>query len=85
MRLERWALSDPDVRKRVAALVKVLFDKYGVHIQFNVIDNATLIEAQKNPDQYKDLMVRISGYSALFAPLAPQIQNDLIEREIFNM
>ncbi len=85
MRLEKKTLLDPVNRKRIAALVKTLFDNYGVHVQFNVIDNETLLEAQKKPEKYKDLMVRISGYSALFAPLAPEIQNDLIEREVFRL
>ncbi len=85
MRLDKKTLNREDGRKRVAAIIKTLFNDYGCHIQFNVIDNETLIDAQKHPEEYTDLMVRISGYSALFTPLSPEIQNDLIQRAIFEV
>jgi len=47
------------------------------------VGSETLRDAQENPDGYKDLMVRVSGYSALFTPLDPKAQNDLIERVEF--
>jgi formate C-acetyltransferase len=50
------------------------------HIQFNVINQRTLLEAQKNPDAYRNLIVRIAGYSAYFTDLSPDLQNDLIAR-----
>ena len=51
-----------------------------MHVQFNIIDNKILKAAQQEPDKYKDLMVRVAGYSALFAPLDKSLQNDLIDR-----
>jgi len=71
--------------KRVASLVKVLFKKNGIHIQFNVVGNETLRDAQENPEQYKDLMVRVSGYSAFFTPLDPKVQEDIIKRVEFQL
>jgi formate C-acetyltransferase len=66
--------------RKVVSLVKTLFDRGGWHIQFNMVDQQTLIEAQKHPDRYRNLMVRVGGYSAYFVDLTPEIQNDIIAR-----
>jgi pyruvate formate-lyase/glycerol dehydratase family glycyl radical enzyme len=50
------------------------------HLQFNIINRQTLLDAQKNPEQYRNLLVRIAGYSAYFTDLSADLQNDLIER-----
>jgi formate C-acetyltransferase len=50
------------------------------HIQFNVINKATLVEAQKNPENYRSLLVRIAGYSAYFTDLSKDLQDDIIAR-----
>lgn len=50
------------------------------HIQFNVVDRATLVEAQKYPEQHKDLVVRVAGYSAMFVELSKTLQDDIINR-----
>ena len=52
----------------------------GQHIQFNIIEAETLRAAQKDPEKYKDLQVRVAGYSALFTQLCPEIQEDIIGR-----
>ncbi|MCM0647833.1 glycyl radical protein [Clostridium swellfunianum] len=64
----------------MASLVRAYFTMDGHHIQFNVIDKAVLIEAQKNPDQYSDLIVRVAGYSDYFNNLDRVLQNEIIER-----
>jgi formate C-acetyltransferase len=64
----------------MAALVRSYFTMEGHHIQFNVIDRHTLIEAQKNPDDYKDLIVRVAGYSDHFHNLDRVLQDEIIER-----
>lgn len=51
-----------------------------MHVQFNVIDRETLLEAQKDPDHHKDLVVRVAGYSAHFVVLAKEVQDDIIAR-----
>ncbi len=56
------------------------FDHKGMHVQFNVIDRETLLAAQKNPEAYKDLVVRVVGYSAQFVVLAKKVQDDIISR-----
>jgi pyruvate formate-lyase/glycerol dehydratase family glycyl radical enzyme len=50
------------------------------HVQFNIINKQTLVSAQKNPDKFRGLIVRIAGYSAYFVDLSPDLQNDLIAR-----
>ena len=54
----------------------------GFHVQFNVIDSETLRQAQKDPEKYRSLMVRVAGYSAYFVDLDPQVQEDIIARTI---
>lgn len=64
----------------MAGLVRTYFNMDGHHIQFNVIDRQTLIDAQKNPDDYKDLIVRVAGYSDHFRNLSKALQDEIIER-----
>ncbi len=49
-------------------------------VQFNYLDNKTLIEAQKHPEQYRDLIVRVAGYSAFFVELCKDVQDEIISR-----
>lgn len=85
VRLSENSVTNDEGAKRVASLVKVLFKKNGIHIQFNVVGNETLRDAQEHPEQYKDLMVRVSGYSAFFTPLDPKVQEDIIKRVEFQL
>ena len=62
------------------ALIRSYFDQKGSHMQFNVVSRETLLDAQKNPDQYKHLVVRVAGYSALFTTLSKSLQDDIINR-----
>ncbi|MHC1785241.1 MAG: formate C-acetyltransferase/glycerol dehydratase family glycyl radical enzyme [Anaerolineaceae bacterium] len=57
----------------------------GWHVQFNVVDSKTLLAAQENPDQYKDLVVRVAGYSALFVTLDKVTQDDIIQRTVHDL
>ena len=65
---------------KLGSLVRSYFTMKGHHIQFNVVDVATLRNAQKYPERYKDLIVRVAGYSDYFVDLTPQLQNEIIER-----
>lgn len=80
MRLSQAAIGTVENRKKIIDMVKVLFKNYGQQIQFNVVDGKTYKDAMTNPDNYKDLMVRVSGYSALFTTLVPEVQMDVINR-----
>ncbi|MDF2676397.1 MAG: Formate C-acetyltransferase [Bacillota bacterium] len=64
----------------VSALIRSYFCMNGHHIQFNVVDRATLIEAQKNPEEHKDLIVRVAGYSDNFNNLEKALQDEIIDR-----
>ena len=67
-----------------SALLKTYFQRGGLHIQFNAISSGTLLNAQKTPGLYRDLMVRVSGYSARFIDLPPAVQNDIISRYCYD-
>jgi len=64
----------------LGTVVKSYFDQYGEHVQINVVDEATLRDAQKNPANHKNLMVRVAGYSAYFIELDKGVQEDVIAR-----
>lgn len=66
--------------KNFSGMIRGYFDRKGMHMQFNVINRDTLLKAQQNPDQYRDLVVRVAGYSAQFVVLAKEVQDDIISR-----
>lgn len=66
--------------RNLAALIKTYFEKGGYHIQFNVVSSEMLRDAQQNPDEYSDLLVRVAGYSAYFTSLSPEVQDNIIRR-----
>lgn len=70
---------DEDLRKLVA-LIRAYFSMGGHHIQFNIVDTQTLLDAQKQPEDYKDLLVRVAGYSDYFNDMTEQLQNEIIAR-----
>jgi formate C-acetyltransferase len=67
-------------RENVLNLVKTLMDLGGGHIQFSVLDTKTLRDAQKHPENYRDLVVRVAGFSAFFTKLHPGVQDEIIAR-----
>ncbi|NFH90949.1 glycyl radical protein [Clostridium botulinum] len=71
--------------KNLGSLIRSYFDRKGMHIQFNVIDKKVLLEAQKHPEQYRDLIVRVAGYSAQFICLDKGVQDDIIKRTEQNL
>ena len=66
--------------RNFVALIRSYFDQKGMHMQFNVVTRETLLDAQKNPEKYKTLVVRVAGYSALFTTLSKSLQDDIINR-----
>ena len=56
---------------------------YGIfHVQYNILDGETLIDAQKHPENHRDLLIRVSGYSAYFVELGKDVQDHLIHRTL---
>lgn len=64
----------------MAALIRSYFAMDGHHLQFNVIDSKTLLDAQKNPEEYRELIVRVAGYSDYFNNLDKALQDEIINR-----
>ncbi len=65
---------------KLVNLIRTYFRLDGHHIQFNVVDAETLRKAQQHPEQYRDLIVRVAGYSDYFVDLTPELQNEIIQR-----
>jgi formate C-acetyltransferase len=74
------ALAGQSGLEAFVALIRSYFDRKGMHMQFNVVSRETLIDAQKHPEKYKSLVVRVAGYSALFTSLSKSLQDDIINR-----
>ena len=80
MKFHPSALEGRSGLESFVALVRGYFDKKGSHVQFNVVSRETLRDAQKHPEKYKSLVVRVAGYSALFTTLSKGLQEDIINR-----
>ena len=74
------ALSGREGLEKFVALIRSYFDQKGMHMQFNVVSRETLLDAQAHPENYKHLVVRVAGYSALFTTLSRSLQDDIIRR-----
>ena len=74
------ALRGQEGLHKFAAYIRAFFDQKGMHMQFNVVSRETLLDAQKHPENYKNLVVRVAGYSALFTTLSKSLQDDIINR-----
>lgn len=74
------------IRSRdLVCLIKTYFENGGFQVQFNMVDSDTLRDAQKNPEKYTDLIVRISGYSGIFISLSDIAQEEIIQRTEYEM
>lgn len=80
MKFHPSALKGRSGLESFVALIRGYFDQKGSHMQFNVVSRETLIDAQKHPENYKGLVVRVAGYSALFTTLSKSLQDDIINR-----
>jgi len=73
-------LQDEGGLDKLVQLIRTYFKLDGHHVQFNVVDAATLRAAQANPEQYRDLSVRVAGYSDYFCDLGRALQDEIIAR-----
>ncbi len=80
MKFHPSALEGTSGLESFVALLRGYFDQKGMHVQFNVVSRETLRDAQLHPENYKNLIVRVAGYSALFTTLSKSLQDDIIER-----
>ncbi|MCI6536876.1 MAG: hypothetical protein MR443_04420 [Lachnospiraceae bacterium] len=82
MYITRDVLQDPAGRKRVNDLIRGAFDAGVGQLQFNIMDKDILEDAQKHPDNYPSLIVRVTGYSAYFVDLDKDVQDQIIARTV---
>ena len=80
IRIHPSALSREDGIAKLRDMTKAYLDNGGVEAQYNIVSTETLRKAQANPEEYRNLVVRIAGYSAYFVELSHDQQEDLISR-----
>lgn len=80
MKFTKESLKTEEDRRKLGAMIRTYFDGYGKHVQFNVVDQQTMIDAKQHPEKHQDLIVRVAGYSAYFVKLSEGIQDELIHR-----
>ncbi len=80
MKMHPTAMAGEKGLESFVSLIQGYFDQKGMHMQFNVVDRNTLLDAQKHPEKYSGLVVRVAGYSALFTTLSKSLQDDIIRR-----
>lgn len=82
LRLSHDLVSTKRGRSNVAAMVQSFFDMGAFHVQFNTLSTETLRKAQEHPEEYKDLLVRVAGYSTQFVHLSKTLQDSIIRRSV---
>jgi pyruvate formate-lyase/glycerol dehydratase family glycyl radical enzyme len=80
IKLHPSSLKTENDLKKLGSLIKTYSEIGGKWVQFNVVDNEQLLEAQKTPENYRDLIVRVAGYSAYFVDLGKGVQDDIVRR-----
>lgn len=80
IRFHSGMVADKLQREKLRAMLNVYFSRGGQELQINVVNSDTLRAAQKNPEQYRDLVVRVAGFSEFFVRLTPDMQEDIIAR-----
>jgi formate C-acetyltransferase len=80
MKITPSAVAGPEGTRKLMSLIRTACDLKMWHLQFNIVNRETLIAAQKDPEKYRNLLVRVAGYSAYFVDLTPQLQDEIIHR-----
>jgi pyruvate formate-lyase/glycerol dehydratase family glycyl radical enzyme len=80
-KLSPAAIREQRDKRKLAAMLRAFFDDLkGWHVQYNIVSRDTLLKAKEDPESFRDLVVRVAGYSAFFTSLAPDTQDDIIAR-----
>ena len=80
MKFHPSALQSTEDLRKLSDLIRIYFSLGGKHVQFNVVGKETLLDAQKHPENYRNLVVRVAGYSAYFVQLGKPMQDEIIGR-----
>jgi len=83
MKFDKSLFSSPNIRKKLRFLIETYLDRGGFETQINVLDSGILAKAQEKPDDYRDLVVRIGGYTDYFTHLSPEMQAEVMQRTAF--
>jgi formate C-acetyltransferase/4-hydroxyphenylacetate decarboxylase large subunit len=84
MKFHPNAIRGVEGSKNFVDFIKSYFDMGGYHVQFNIVDSNMLRDAQSRPESYRDLMVRVAGFSAYWVELGKPIQDEVIARTEYN-
>jgi formate C-acetyltransferase len=80
-KLNPASLENPQDRQTLMLMLRTFFEQHrGWHVQYNIVSRDTLLKAKETPQNYRDLVVRVAGYSAFFTALSPEAQDDIIAR-----
>jgi formate C-acetyltransferase len=85
MKFHPTALKGEDGNRKLRAIMDTYFEQGGMELQLNIVSSDTLRDAQKHPENYKDLVVRVAGFSAYFVEVYKDCQDDLIRRTEMNL
>jgi pyruvate-formate lyase len=80
MKFHPSALKSTEDLRKLSDLIRTYFSFGGKHVQFNIVNRETLLDAQKHPENHRDLVVRVAGYSAYFVQLGKVVQDEIIAR-----
>ena len=80
MKFHPTCIQGEEGTEKLKSFVQAFFAQGGTQVQYNIVSSDTLRRAQESPEEYKDLVVRVAGFSAYFIELVPGLQNDLIRR-----
>ena len=80
MKFAPGMLRTSEGKQKFADLLGTYFDQGGNHVQFNILDRKTLLDAKEHPESYRNLVVRVAGYSAFWVELTPAVQDEIISR-----
>ena len=80
MKLSPSAVAGADGTRKLMSLIRTACDLKMWHLQFNIVNRETLLAAREDPEKYRNLLVRVAGYSAYFVDLTPQLQDEIIQR-----
>ena len=83
MKFHPTALKGSNGSQALLSLIKTFFDQGGYFIQFNVVDSKMLRDAQKHPERYRNLLVRVAGFTAYWVELSKGVQDEVIRRTEF--
>ena len=80
MRFTPGPLQTKEGMRKFGELIKGYFDQGAAHVQFTILDRATLLDAKAHPENYRNLVVRVAGYSAFWVELTPAVQDEILSR-----